>query len=292
MSINFWSLLVSISGLIIIIWLFLHYSKKKNDENSNNGKDTLYICGYAVLIILELIVYVCMSNYHRDDIIATISFGATLSSLIMSVVAIIYTIVAGKDGREQLGRITQATEELKRTSSELTEFKAISIAISDSLTEFEQKLGYIYSGIHTLEDKVENGFSRLSGSTEGSQLAHNKDNIEIFINNGSMTGAMALLACCLSESTGKKLELSNIVGEDSMEYCYGYIIAASAAGYIQFENDWPNISVTAVPKELQPTIEKLFELKIGNGREPNQEMQLKAYNHVRAFYGISSYSPT
>lgn len=114
-----------------IVWLFLHYSK--NFQAEKPRANLLYICGYGLLLIIELIVYISLNNFQSSDIINTVSFGATLSSLIMSVVAIIFTIVSGKHGEEQLGKITQATTELQQTARSLTEFNALADTIIGSL---------------------------------------------------------------------------------------------------------------------------------------------------------------
>ena len=71
---------ISLAALVACVWLFLGYGQKWMVKNVNGKVHTLYIGAIATLIILEFIVYICLSNYQKDDIMSTISFGATLSS--------------------------------------------------------------------------------------------------------------------------------------------------------------------------------------------------------------------
>lgn len=233
---------ISLLCLVIIVWLFLHYSKNFKDGNNKQHKDILYISGYGVLIILELIVYVCLGNVEHDNIVDTIAFGATLSSLIMSVVAIIFTIVSGKDGREQLGKITQATNELKETAKSLTEFNAIAIALSDRITEIDAKLGIIKEETTQIHKNFDN---RLASEMreKSSYNTQNGVDVELFINGGSIFGAQILLICSLSYFTKKKVDFALLPEGFVQDYCYGYLIASAAIGIIDLSGEWPNITV-------------------------------------------------
>lgn len=60
-----------------------------------------YISGLLIFIIIELITYVCVNNNNTDQIVDYISFASTISSLFLSVVAIIYAIVSNNQGEAQ-----------------------------------------------------------------------------------------------------------------------------------------------------------------------------------------------
>lgn len=63
-----------------------------------------YISGLLIFIIIELITYVCVNNDNTDQIVGYISFASTISSLFLSVVAIIYAIVSNNQGEAQYQR--------------------------------------------------------------------------------------------------------------------------------------------------------------------------------------------
>lgn len=85
-------LLICLAALVWIVWLFLKYGSK-HVGSAATKVHTLYISGIGTLIILELVVYICIkASVDKQTIMETVAFGATLSSLIMSVLAIIFTI--------------------------------------------------------------------------------------------------------------------------------------------------------------------------------------------------------
>lgn len=256
-------LALPVAGLVGIVWLFLHYGTKPSATGAAPripSRDTLYISGYGVLIILELIVYVCLGNVHHDNIVDTIAFGATLSSLIMSVVAIIFTIVSGRDGREQLGRITQATDELRATASTFTHFTTVATSLSTGISQMDEKLSTIISqmdeklstsltetaAIHTT---VANRFAEDT-NTATSTPTSDTDSVQYFVNTGSIYGNLMLLTCALARETSRTFEAKTLTNEYSSEYFFGYAIAAACAKIIQITGQWPDITVAAVAPNL------------------------------------------
>ena len=81
----------------VVVCFYIRQYSRGADIQDKDGKlqmlHTFYISGILVFIIVELVTGLCMGNAHHSDILSYVSFAATLSSLIMSVVAIIFTIV-------------------------------------------------------------------------------------------------------------------------------------------------------------------------------------------------------
>ena len=83
-------LVVLLLAIIAIVFLFLKYRKDEEPPKIH----IYYISGLCIFIIIELVTYICVNNDNATDIVSYISFASTLSSLFLSVVAIIYAIVS------------------------------------------------------------------------------------------------------------------------------------------------------------------------------------------------------
>ena len=83
-------LFVVILAVVAIVFMFLKF---RSNDVGNRKIHIYYISGLRVFVILELITYICVNNDNATDIVSYISFASTLSSLLLSVVAIIYAII-------------------------------------------------------------------------------------------------------------------------------------------------------------------------------------------------------
>ena len=268
-------LLISLGAFVAIVWLFLKYCSSRrtinNQDRDSDEKDsnqfrwihTLYIGGIATFIILEFIVYVVLNNEEKDNIIDTISFGATLASLILSIVAIIFTIVQGRNGETQLGQITQATEELKTTASTLGGFKDVADDIDNKIEIINQtineKISQINDVLKEVRDKtteVREHQKLVQNQTAESPTAkiNSRFSIENYLNGGSYTGALAILACCYASQKHKNIDFNDIYDAfvtPSIDYIFGYLISSYATGIIAFDGTFPQISNVAVAEDVE-----------------------------------------
>ena len=318
-------LLISLSALTCIVWLFLKYyvtrkiSEREQSEGSSNFHEhskwihTLYIGGIATFLLLEFIVYVVLNNDQRDNIIDTISFGATLSSLIMSVVAIIFTIVHSRNGENQLGQITQATDDLRQTASTLTEFRTIANDIDhhiDNLNDqIKSNIGQLSTDIDTKitildgiirevrNDTKEVRQHQLNQKITEQTVSNNEksENFSIvrFIMDGSYIGALTLLCCCYSKDTGKPIDFNKLgddFSKDSVDYVNGYLVASYACGIINSDGNMDKMTITYVHSNL----EDLCLKKIGNfvKKQPKSEFDsyLNSINIIRKYFDLSEFT--
>lgn len=181
---NLLSILVTITALVFI---GLKYGSSLNDKKLH----LCYICGICIFLIIELATYICIQSDHSVEIISYISFASTLSSLILSVVAIIYAIVSNNKGELQYGKIdsasskiTESVSEFSKKSKELTkglsdvlikldEVKNISIETRDSVSQMNR------AGLSNPKDAQSNIKQSLSSDqTDGSIDRNDKDGVD------------------------------------------------------------------------------------------------------------------
>lgn len=128
---SFWTsptfnLLSILVAIVAIVFIGLKYGTSLKDKRLHLG----YICGICIFLIVELATYICIQSDHSVEIVSYISFASTLSSLILSVVAIIYAIVSNNKGEVQYGKIDTASSK-----------------ISDSVSEFSKKSEELTQGL-------------------------------------------------------------------------------------------------------------------------------------------------
>lgn len=133
-------IIANVISLVLVTW-FIYLivckisSKVKKDGNTN--VHILYITAISAFLIIELVSYICVGKGDGQKIFDYISFAATLSSLILSVVAIIYTIVLSKDGKENNLAIKEAISTLHSTINDFQNK-------SSQLSSISQRLEDVY----------------------------------------------------------------------------------------------------------------------------------------------------
>lgn len=278
---TFWNsdilkLIAVLLAIVVIVFLFLRY--KSPEQNSK--VHLYYISGLGIFIILELVTYICINNDNTTDIINYISFASTLSSLLLSVVAIIYAIVSNNKGEAQYQKIDRASD---RISSSVDRFYDLSTNLSGNLNSILVKL----DEIKNISDETNKAINQSNQQNYQSQTGTLVDSIiDSYINGGSYFGNLSLLACIYSKEKEKPFNTAQII-PDYSAYVYGYIIASSALQIIKTHVVNDHFVVDAVI----PILKDKLILNINNYIETSIEGQ-KEYNrslfmNIKALFGIT-----
>lgn len=218
-------LFVILLAIVAIVFMFLKF--RKGDED-NKKIHIYYISGLCVFVILELVTYICVNNDNATDIVSYISFASTLSSLLLSVVAIIYAIVSNNKGDAQYQKIDRASD---RISMSVDRFSSISESLSGNINSILTKL----DEIKVISNETKNAITNVG--TSQSKIDTGVSNVDVvnlvngYIAGGSISGNMSLLACVYSSEQNMPYNLTLLFGNNAA-YCYGYIVASSALGII------------------------------------------------------------
>ena len=285
---------------IVSCFFIYHYSKGK-DISDPDAKiqrlHTFYIAGILVFLVIELITSICMGNSGRDEILRYVSFAATVSSLIMSVVAIIFTIVYSSRGDEQYKKIDNASDKVSNSLIEFTKrtqdidstvslFKETSDLLTGKMEAIISELKDVKSMTEEIKDTTQSNQANsesgdFSWDTEGKK---HKNVLEQFIYSGSFNGNCALYACVLSKDSGKRFSMSDIPdgNPNAVNYRYGYIIAASALGLIDGEINRDDCLI----KYYYPPIKELLEEDLKQSiNKSNTEIRQSRFDAIKAFFG-------
>lgn len=280
---HFFHLLSILVCIGVVAWLLVKYYNVRNKEADADVKllrtNTFYISGILVFVIIELVTAICMGNAHHADILSFVSFAATLSSLIMSVVAIIFTIVYSNRGEDHYMRLDTASDKVQGALA-VFETKASDLdksvdrfqTVSDDLVE---QMGFIMDEIRDLKDKTDKLHDKTDKLLENDHahqdsgsVANTVDTkvVSRFVRTGSFSGNLALYACALAKETGRPLSVKGIASsEKDSVYKYGYLIASASLGIVNgelsYDEDstitdvYPKLKELLIPK-LKSNIEK------------------------------------
>mgnify|MGYP005850815105 FL=1 len=283
--INSGILTLSVVLLAIVAIIFLFLKSRQNDEK---GKVHIYyISGLLIFIIIELITYVCVNNNNTDQIVDYISFASTISSLFLSVVAIIYAIVSNNQGEAQYQKIDGASD---RISISVDKFSLMSESLSGSIDSILSKL----DEIKVISSETKNAVSQNSQKRIDSDSApveiDEKDHklmqmlVKRYVNVGSFYGNIVLLACILSNETKLRFKTSDII-PGSSDYLYGYIIASTALGVVTTHVDDNYIIVDSVsPFLLKEMLLKDIKEYIEKSESGQKEFNENIFEKVKKLF--------
>lgn len=318
-SFNLLSILVAI---VAIVFIGLKYGTSLKDKRLHLG----YICGICIFLIVEFATYICIQSDHSVEIVSYISFALTLSSLILSVVAIIYAIVSNNKGEVQYGKIdtasskiTDSVSEFSKKSEELTqglsdvltkldEVKNISIETRDNVSQMNR------AGLNNPKDSqsdIKQSLSSDQVDNTTTDEVEKEDGIDIekqvveaknqasqdtidrvvsgFVNMGSFVGNLSLLACVYSHDVNKPFNASDIFppsSQDNNMYIFGYIIASTALGVVTAQNINGKIQVINYYDRVKSLLEDNISAYISRTNDPSQPYNKEAYEFMRHYFEI------
>lgn len=128
--------------LLAIVSLFYIGVKNKPTNGMSKSIHVWYICGISAFVIVELITFIVMSNADAQNIMNNISFASTLSSLILSVLAIFMTVLSGESMnklRDSLLGLTSIPKDVKQAVEKTIENMQQSTADLNTATEANNK---------------------------------------------------------------------------------------------------------------------------------------------------------
>lgn len=96
--------------------------KKKEKRNGFNINSIIkYLLTISVCLIISLITFLLLPITEKNEwFLDALSIGSTITSIILSVVAIFYTIIAGHESKETSDRAQQLLEQMNNNLSTLS----------------------------------------------------------------------------------------------------------------------------------------------------------------------------
>lgn len=196
-------------------------SKEQNKKDKQVSIHHLY---YAIAIACLIILFGILifphgvSRYAFDNF----SFASTITSIVLAVVSIVYSIISGNTSSGQLESVREINSEIKK---QLDGFSHIEENISKLVND---KVSQVQSEVKTVSEGQKEMSVRISEIGKNFMTSPNTDNnndLADFSHN-SAYGDLLLYACSLSVKTSKPFPASIFDNNlNDYNYWFGYLVA-------------------------------------------------------------------
>lgn len=286
---------------IAIVAIICDFLKKKESESSLENSLTQKIIklhrNYIISFLGLAIIMLISAKYGGPDnnIYDYLSFGSTITSLVLSILAIFITVQSSSDLYKQFMRIDNATDTITNVSKQLDgTFARLSDTEQKLIITSNQISNQIESIIYRVDEKLkermeatEHKLAEQINSLNSQNTSKEHDNSEIlnatkdyYLNSISAIGGLVIYACILSLKNKKDFILSDLL-KDNEAYAYGFLISTISVGFITATID-ENYKVTCTNSLYSENelIKKLKEFVERFGQD-----YLNKINTINKFFG-------
>ena len=321
-------LFIVLGAIVTVAWLVMKYLTRQGagtDKKSNIH--VYYLVGIGSLLLIELVTYILTREEPAPSaVFDQISFASTISSILLSVIAIIYSIVSGSNGANLYVKTEEVSKQIGETLSDLKELGTTVEKLEKIPDDIEKHLRELKEQMQRMEEiskqtsqqlnlevipKIDRLPKEVGGSVNGGDSSGARDlkgpskEIETifryYISRSSFYGGLVLLGCCYAGKKKEKIDLkemtSEIFGEESISilwYLLGYAIASSALGIldVEFEMEKMELRVKDVYNEEGFDLEKElldFLNKVIGDKRSTEELKSSREQQVKSiksYFGI------
>ncbi len=285
-----------------------HLFERKSSEVSENlmSKKIIkihrnYIAGFLGFAIVMLLT--AQYGGPNNAIFEYLSFGSTITSLVLSILAIFVTVQSSSDLYKQFTRIDNATDTIKNVS---TQIDGTLVALKTTESNLQETAKTISSQLDNIVEQIDDRFRTHMKETEDNiskqfvasmnntstineqDVIQNQEAIDnlkrYFISITSANGLLILYACTLSIEQKKMFELSNIF-KGNEAYTFGFLIASISTAIVQFTNDATNNQITCQSSLFSSS--ELYEAIKDRIRQQQFGVDyFERINNINTYFGI------
>ncbi len=236
--------LIALAAIVCDFWV----EKKTVDTSKRLWPNKIikihrnYIAGFLGFGIIMLLT--AQYGGTGKELYEYLSFGSTITSLVLSILAIFVTVRSSMDLNKQFGTINKVSKQIDDTLRNLQKAEAkIGESSSTISSQVDFIVGEIEKRINRRIDENEKKISSLFNENYSSSAIQGEDRSsdipiynEGFISRTSTIGLLALYACMLSCKYDKSFMVSDFYDEErDVAYTYGYLISLQSARIVLFK---------------------------------------------------------
>ncbi len=275
----------TVIALVAIICDYLFERKSSVVSDSLLSKKIIkvhrnYIAGFLGFAIIMLLT--AQYGGPNNEIFNYLSFGSTITSLVLSILAIFVTVQSSSDLYKQFTRIDNATDTINKVSNQIEktlngmsesekQLKETSNEISSQMDEIVARIDErIKVRVQETEHKLSEQIGLMKEQTISRNDAATEQTTDInvfvqnlkksFLNSISGTGALLVYVCCLSSEKNKEFLISDLLRVNE-QYAYGFLISTLSIGLVSATVD-DKLKVKCFKSEItrEAIVSKLQEM--------------------------------
>jgi hypothetical protein len=239
------------------------------ESRSTVGLHFFYV---ALILGLTIVLLVTFKWTSLAGFTEYLSVAATVTSLVLGILAIIYGFVSSGSINQSLGSVETASLRMSQVAADFQTIAGNSQSLQERAEERTEKLheliGDMQVGLAALSkttEKISGSVDALSDRISNAQKASpkepdvleasgaglsdatsNEDPYARFARRASPMGLLALYACLVAQRSGKYVDLLKLVGAQNYEYTWGFLVATNSSGVASLEYPSKKRGVRAV----------------------------------------------
>lgn len=192
---------------------------------------------YAIsYLVSAIILIVSLAYYNVPDLVDKFSFALTLSSLLLALLAIFYTIISAHKQDSQFSKIIEATSKL---SGSVQEIDRAAVSISLLTKEIPKQ----FKTISTKIDEIQNSYKAPTETERSAEITHDQSGnpesrkLKLMIGRLQFAGMAVLYLFVKASYKGKSIEYSDLDNFNSatLEYAIGVLNGFEVTALIDFK---------------------------------------------------------
>lgn len=252
---------------------------KNGETMTPTGKlHFFYVVGILVAIIIGLLTVHFSEN---APVVSYISFSSTIASILLAIVAIVYSFISNNTISQSIGGLHQASTNISDSSASLNR-----VAVS-----IEKRFDAVDENIVETRRLVQD--INMSSKSLGVITAKDENAIvaSTFFSTASNFGKIIMYAVYQSHKNNKEFNFKEfcdrfVVGNTN--YFLGWLMAIDAANIISMQSgDKIKISVQFINKELVQQIIQALPTAPDGSADPNLAWSKAKIKLVDEYFGIS-----
>ena len=220
--------------------------QKNNSETEKKSSSCLgmYIFLSSIVVLIAVLIF-SYAFYTEKKVLDFISLASALVSIILAVITIIYSFVVNSQTAGQIDKLTKTSKSLQTASTKAVEsaevMKNAAQQVLNASTSYKDTAYSLQKNIQTILDTMQH-VDQTTNKLLESQEINNKFNekdlkyglnetmVNNFIELSSPRGNVLMYACIKACDKHAVLMLEDIMEDNSLDYCRGFLIAAKSAG--------------------------------------------------------------
>ncbi|WP_141246949.1 hypothetical protein [Halomonas salipaludis] len=221
-----------------------------------------------------------------------IAFALTFSSLLLALIAIVYSFLSNESLSISLNKINTSAEEISKLSS----------SIRESNETLHSRAGDVDKRVSESNLLIKEIGQNESNSRQSNVKQEISDTFILnYLKKSSLFGCEALFAAALSQETGKSIKITKLLAsEDDMEvkksYYMGYISASQSSGIFDYNGNVHNhfhisnatqVFIDNVEKKLLEKIdEAISDLSASLGNQSARNFAEEGYLSILKYFEV------